>query len=980
MNVRHLLYILFTISGFAGLIYESIWSHYLKLILGHAAYAQTLVLSLFMGGMALGAWLCGRVSEQIRYPLMGYAIVEFALGVFALTFDPLFRFVSALLLENILPALAQPWMVDLYKWGLAALMILPPCILLGATFPLISAGVFRLDPRLAGRTLGWLYFTNSIGAVFGVLTSGMLLIRLVGLPGTLLTAGLLNFALAMCVWFISRTGHEHPPVSVSRNASQSTAPALLLAVTFGSSAASFCYEIGWIRMLSLVLGSATHSFELMLAAFILGLALGALFIRNRIDALTQPLGVLAAVQIAMGVFALATLALYEQSFGWMAAVMRGLAATNSGYVWYLFSSAGISMAIMLPAAICAGMTLPLITASLLHAGHGESSIGRVYAANTLGAIVGVLLAVHVLMPVFGVRQVIAVGGVVDLAIGLWLWYRYVGRTGWAGRAMLGGALGCAAVFLCWRPFDQSLLSSGVFRYGGISSGHEVVYHRDGKTATVHVYAPGNDILSIATNGKVDAALNPGKATGDDYTMILTAALPLSMKPDAQDIAVIGFGSGRSTHTFLQSPTVRSVDTIEIERAMVEGARQFGSQVAAAYEDPRSRIHIEDAKTWFARGNRQFDVISSEPSNPWVSGVASLFTAEFYAQIKRYLKPGGLFVQWLQTYETDLTILSSVVGALGSEFDDYAIYVANSSDLIIVAAVGAAIPIPGGALLDVPAMASLLDFIKVDSADALRLRLIGHKALIADWLDGYGAPLNSDYFPFVDQHAAQARFRRQHADEHLHAIQPFAWRLGGLSLPERPVNDRESGVWGLARSTLGRSAIRAGAWLAGVQGYPEGDAPHPQDLATVVQLLSIRQHCRGPEIGQMWLPALLGFIGEYGPYLRPDEAADFSAALRRNACHGELGDHVALWLDFFDAVVNRNYTEVRNIGTTLIEEERAARRKLHGGLVYEVLLADLMVAGSGAMRTRARSLGSELPPGTVHDFLLAQERQVLAAQD
>ena len=191
---------LFTVSGFAGLIYESIWSHYLKLFLGHAAYAQTLVLAIFMGGMALGSWLVSRYTGRIRNLLVGYAAAEFGIGVLAITFHGLFNSVTGWALDSVLPALGGTGMVDVVKWAIASALILPASLLLGTTFPLMSAGVIRLYPDSGGRALAMLYFTNSLGAAIGVLASGFLLIAEVGLPGTILTAGILNITLALVVW------------------------------------------------------------------------------------------------------------------------------------------------------------------------------------------------------------------------------------------------------------------------------------------------------------------------------------------------------------------------------------------------------------------------------------------------------------------------------------------------------------------------------------------------------------------------------------------------------------------------------------------------------------------------------------------------------------------------------------------------------------------------------------------------------------
>src|SRR2546423_2512813 len=309
---RAVFYVLFVASGFAGLIYESIWTHYLKLFLGHAAYAQSLVLAVFMGGMALGAWQCARFSRRIRNPLRAYALVEAAVGLLALVFHESFVAVTDFAFDRIFPGAGGEWAVIAAKLGLAALLILPQSVLLGMTFPLMSAGLARAHPQRAGESVAMLYFTNSLGAVLGILASGFILIAALGLPGTLRLAGILNLLIAAAVAAMAMR-ISHRPLREEASAGDE-ATRLLLAAAFLTGLASFVYEIAWIRMLSLVLGASTHSFELMLAAFILGLALGGLAVRRRIDAAREPVRILARVQIAMGLAALATLPLYDSTF------------------------------------------------------------------------------------------------------------------------------------------------------------------------------------------------------------------------------------------------------------------------------------------------------------------------------------------------------------------------------------------------------------------------------------------------------------------------------------------------------------------------------------------------------------------------------------------------------------------------------------------------------------------------------------------
>src|SRR3954462_614020 len=306
---RAAFYVLFTASGFAGLIYESIWTQYLKLFLGHAAYAQSLVLAVFMGGMAAGAAWCARLSPRRAHPLLLYALVEAIVGVAAIAFHPLFVAATDASFSSVLPSLGVQSLALAYKLALSCALILPQSVLLGMTFPLMSAALVRAEPAASGQSLAMLYFTNSLGAAAGVLTSGFVLLEHFGLPGTLRFAGVLNLVIAALVWLLAR---PVPLVPLPRAAPGKTD--LLIVVAFFTGAASFIYEIGWIRMLSLVLGASTHSFELMLAAFLLGLARGALAVRRRIDALGEPARLLATVQVLMGLAALATLPVYDATF------------------------------------------------------------------------------------------------------------------------------------------------------------------------------------------------------------------------------------------------------------------------------------------------------------------------------------------------------------------------------------------------------------------------------------------------------------------------------------------------------------------------------------------------------------------------------------------------------------------------------------------------------------------------------------------
>lgn len=300
------------------------------------------------------------------------------------------------------------------------MLIVPQTVLLGATFPLLSGAVIRRDPEASGHHLAMLYFTNSIGAAAGALVSAFLLIGWLGMPGTLRLAGVLNLALAAPVLALARRGEPGAIAAAPFGGaplSEKYVVRMFLAGAFVTGLASFVYEIVWIRMLSLVLGSSFHAFELMLSAFITGLALGGLWIRRRIDDIADPVRFAGLLQVFMGLAALATVFIYHWTFDWMAWGLGVLQHNESAYPLFNLYSHALAFAVMLPATFLAGMTLPLFTHALLRGGKGERAIGEVYASNTLGAIAGVLLAMHLLMPGLGLKLALVLGAVADMLLG-----------------------------------------------------------------------------------------------------------------------------------------------------------------------------------------------------------------------------------------------------------------------------------------------------------------------------------------------------------------------------------------------------------------------------------------------------------------------------------------------------------------------------------------------------------------------------------
>ncbi|HZQ71627.1 MAG TPA: hypothetical protein VFB08_01825 [Burkholderiales bacterium] len=912
------LYALFVVSGFAGLVYESVWTQYLRLFLGHSAYAQSLVLAVFMGGMAAGAAGCARFSLRFSSPLLVYAAVEAAIGVAAIVFHPVFVGATDWAFDRMLPALGAGAAAATAKIALSALLIVPQSVLLGMTFPLMSAALARAEPRRAGESVAMLYFTNSLGGALGVLASGFLLLAALGLPGTLRLAGGINLAVAMCAAIVAR-----PLGSLAaHDRGRADAVPWILAAAFFTGLASFVYEVSWIRMLALVLGASTHSFELMLATFVLGLALGGLAVRRHVDRAAEPARALGWVQVAMALAALATLPLYNYTFDLMERLMQALSRTDAGYALFNASGAAIAALVMLPATFCAGMTLPLLTGALFRTGAGEAAVGRVYAANTLGGIAGVVLAMQLGLPLLGLKGSLIAGCFVDAAVGLALLsvFKSAFRTAAAACAIAFLAVGLGV------ELDARKMTAGVFRYGDLSGaeGATVVFKKDGRTATVHLvkYA---EATSLRTNGKSDGSINmdpDGPRGSDEITMVLTGAMPLALKPDARSAAVIGLGTGLTTHTLLQSLDLERVDTIEIEPAMAEAARGFLPRNSGAFADPRGNIVFDDAKTYFTAEQRRYDIIISEPSNPWVSGVSGLFTREFYHRVRTHLAPGGLLAQWFQLYEIDPSLVASVMRALGEEFPHYAVFAPSDHDLLIVAS-PAPIPLPAQAkVFEHPGVAKELWRVHVLSAGDLDARYVGDRATLEPLFASYGAPANSDYYPVLDLNAARQRFTEKSAAGIVGLVNADIPVLEMLEpgRSRRPVNPLFEGAADFDRVDNTRLAWYARNYLLGGRAVePIAVLSRLQEDLELVRLRMVE--CREPRDYDVWVRSAVRVASVINPYLAPEHAAPVWSNVLVGRCYRELSPAQRRWIELFRAVALRDAAGMAELAAELLATER-----------------------------------------------------------
>ncbi len=1022
---RHL-FLLFFLSGISGLIYESLWSRYLKLFVGSAATAQILVLALFMGGMSLGSLLMSRASAKISRPVLAYGVIEGLIGAYAIAFPLLFGLMTRLCYDTLFPAVGGEGVVFV-KWTCAALLIAPPCVLLGTTFPLMSVGILRRDKARSGEILSFLYFSNSFGAAIGAVISGFLLIPRLGLPGTLMVAAAINFVI-MLVCLRERGRQADAPLdagAIEAAASEATVdpPAgtsepvrgqqlvvIMLAIALGTGLSSFMYEIAWIRMLSMVLGSATHSFEVMLSAFVLGLALGGLWVRKRMDKFKRPELTLGLVQLIMGVMAILTIPMYRLAVLGMAGVFElgGDAEERTIGMWVLFNVLRYlaCLAVMLPATFCAGMTLPLVTHVLLRRGQPESAVGKVYGVNTLGAIIGAVTAGMVMLPLIGLQATIVTGALIDMMLGVWLVSReskaapndipvrnLVRSTAIATLALT--MFGYAAQVREWGLLhvDPRVLASGVFRRGRaeMHEDYEVIMHVDGRTATVTVSHDRERLgyYSLYTNGKPDASVQvlrwpegrkPSEGpylAGDEPTQLLLAIVPLLARPDARNVATIGMGSGVTSHVLLASPVLERLDTVEIEPNMAAGAKLFAPINERVFNDPRSHIIFDDAKAYFAAAEASYDLIVSEPSNPWVAGVSSLFTVEFYQEIVRYLAPGGLLGQWMHGYELSDRLLLSVLAAVDREFPDYRLYRVGDRDWLILAArepdgIGSLHGEPLSEWPDLETDAGLLGISALDQIDSL---MVANDELLRPYLANIEP--NRDTHPILDNGAERARFFRESAEALLELrfiplplIEVFgAWpqpgystRISDLRSDKHVIDEPERAL--LLLRMFDRNDRQAHAGGSAMLAY----------LSARDQL--VRDNVEGlilAETSDAWFESVYAVYNEVAPWI--DLAnTPFWTEVMASGTPERVGEQAARSLALLDAVVDRRGSELHTLA--LAEFELGSESSLHPRFVALAGAVGLVLDGAAASERQAyaeqvmRPLAAEPADETSEDIAYA----------
>ena len=706
--MRWLFLLAYTCSGMAGLIYEVTWTRLLTLYVGHTTAAASAVVAAFLGGLAIGAAIGGRVASRLapRDCVRVYALLEVVVAVAALllplelqAFTPLLRWAYA---DG-----DAGWLFSLVRLTSCVVMVFVPATALGATFPMAVRWMAERSARPA-RQAGLLYALNTVGAAAGALLAGFTLIPAIGLAWTTRVGVGASLFAAACAFLVAQwapagaeaaapapaaRGAERKGRRAAPTASPATAsvplwlPALVLGV---SGCASLMHEIVWTRILALLLGPTTYAFAAALAAVITGVALGSAIGSAVVGRTPHPARWLAGALAGAAITSAWTSAL---AGGWVPRYVAHQMATSAWVLDQLFREGSLLTALLvIPTAICFGAAFPLALALPVRGSEGEPAgssaarFGIVYAINTIGAVTGSLLAGFVLVPLIGLQGTLTLVSVTVVAIAtLAVAASHLTRSSTMTAA--AGGIVVLAVAIFSPPWDRALLASGSYLYAPympkdldlemMLKAGSLLYYREGASATVSVKQL-TGTTTLAVDGKVDASNR-----SDMLTQKLIAHLPLLLHDAPKDVAIVGLGSGVTLGAALRHP-IAHADVVELSAEVVEASAFFADDNGEALRDPRTRLLVGDGRSHVLLADRQYDVIVSEPSNPWIAGVAALFTREFFAAARARLAPGGIICQWAHTYNISDGDLRSIVATFTSVFPDATLWLVGSDDLLMVA--------------------------------------------------------------------------------------------------------------------------------------------------------------------------------------------------------------------------------------------------------------------------------------------------------
>jgi predicted membrane-bound spermidine synthase len=652
-----LIYLIFVLSGAAGLIYEVVWARQLVLVFGNTTQAVSAILTGFFGGMAIGSVVGGRLADRVRSPLRLYGLLEIALVVVVVATPLTFQLIHEIYrgaygsLEN------SPQALALVRFGLSLLALGPATILMGATLPTLTRHLSSGGRHLS-RAFGHLYAANTIGAILGTLISGLVLIELLGLTGALLVgagcsavAGVLALGVARVSGPAEAVAPEPdpdefpvaapviPPVERPATAARpanaagpSASPGLALAVAFVSGLTSLGYQVLWTRLLASGTGSTTYVFTVILAVFLAGIAAGAVIFSAFRERIRNPIALLAAAQAAVAILAVAGLVLV---IAHMPPVDR---TTALGTIGSLRRSVVL---VVLPATLVMGLAFPAASALLdARAARVGTNAGKLLAANTLGAIAGTFLVPFIVIPAIGSPAAVAALALVNAATAIALAVTRLRHRPVLGLGLAAAGVGAAALIVL------ALLRPGAI----VDPTFSRVTNAGGA-----ILASAEDEIAAVQAGHLAGDRQRLWVTGTSMTLLTVDArlmpiVPLMLRPNATSALTVAFGMGSSFRTALRAGL--DTEAVELVPSVPKMFGQFYTDAATILADPRGHVVIADGRNHVELTTRRYDIIVTDPPPPIeAAGVSVISSKEYYDAGLSRLKPGGVMMQWLPYGET-----------------------------------------------------------------------------------------------------------------------------------------------------------------------------------------------------------------------------------------------------------------------------------------------------------------------------------------
>jgi spermidine synthase len=656
---------LFVGSGCAALIYEIVWLQLLQLVIGSSSVSLGVLLGTFMGGMCLGSLLFPRIIGSSFRPLLVYAALELGIGAMgvALIFGLPY-------LDDIYAMTAmQGWIGVLLRGLAAAICLLPPTLLMGATLPAVARWVEATPQGIAW--LGFFYGGNIAGAVVGCLLAGFYLLRLYDMATATYVAASINLAVAIVAILIARAAPYKAPSPQGKTGAAAVSPpawGVYLAIGL-SGLGALGAEVVWTRLLSLLIGGTVYTFSIILAVFLIGLGLGSSFGAFLARESRSPRALLGICQLLLAAAIAWTAYMLSRSLPYWP-IDPSLAKNP----WHNFQLDLVRCVwAVMPAAILWGASFPLALAAAARGGDSARLVGGVYAANTVGAIVGAVAFSMVLVGWIGTQRsqqvLIVVATLSSLIVLVPLLFRPRGEGGAAGP--IEGALLTAAVvltgWLAWTvpPTPGELIAHGR-RAASRAGQYKVLYQGEGMNSSVAVTVIGDGIRNFHVSGKIEASTE-----GPDMRLQrMLGHLPALVHPQPKSVLVVGCGAGVTAGSFLVHPSVNRIVICEIEPLIPRVvAEHFAEENYGVVKDPKVEVVYDDARHFILTTREKFDVITSDPINPWVKGAATLYTREYFELCKSRLNAGGVITQWVPLYESNPAAVKTELATFFDVFPD-----------------------------------------------------------------------------------------------------------------------------------------------------------------------------------------------------------------------------------------------------------------------------------------------------------------------